>query len=119
MYIIVNTNNDSIFHEVARPSWRNAAYKTAAAAKAGITRTIKKFAEDRVTLYPRYNDYYFEKNPGFEDGSAFKIMNEDEYVEPQVTDTGLCPGTGKEITYTHGINEPYYLSPLSESYWSR
>ena len=119
MYIIVNTNNDSIFKELARPSWKRATYKTIAAAKAGITRTIKTFAKDRVTLWPRYNENYFESNPGFETGAAFKVMNEDDYVEPFVTDKGICPGTGKELSYTHGINEPYYLSPLSESYWSR
>ena len=119
MYIIVNTNDMSIFHEPSRPSWRSATYKTLGAAKAALTRTFKCFAKDKKSDYPRYNEYYFERNPGFEDGSAFKIMNEDEYVEPQVTDTGICPGSGKEMSYTHGINEPYYLSPLSESYWSR
>ena len=50
---------------------------------------------------------------------ASTIVAVADYVEPMITKTGMCPGTGKEITVTEGINMPYYLSPLSESYWSR
>jgi hypothetical protein len=35
-----------------------------------------------------------------------------------ITQTGIAPGTGKEITVTRSINEPHYLNPLSESYWA-
>ena len=51
--------------------------------------------------------------------SSYTIVAVADYVEPMITRTGMCPGTGKEITVTEGINMPYYLSPLSESYWSR
>jgi hypothetical protein len=35
-----------------------------------------------------------------------------------ITKTGICPGTGKKITVTEGINTPHYMSTLSETYWS-
>ena len=41
-----------------------------------------------------------------------------ENIEKTVTKTGTCPGTGKQITHTASVNEPHYMSRLSESYWS-
>jgi hypothetical protein len=35
-----------------------------------------------------------------------------------ITKTGRAPGTGEEITVTYSINQPHYMNPLSESYWS-
>jgi hypothetical protein len=54
------------------------------------------------------------------DVDNYAVMGVEEYniVEPQITKTGICPGTGKEITVKYSINQPHYLNPLSESYWS-
>jgi hypothetical protein len=50
--------------------------------------------------------------------SSYTIVAVEDYVEPMITKTGICPGTGKKITVTEGINTPHYMSTLSESYWS-
>jgi len=50
--------------------------------------------------------------------SSYTIVAVEDYVEPMITKTGICPGTGKQITVTEGINTPHYMSTLSESYWS-
>ena len=42
MFAIVDKSNDSIHQEPTRPSWKTGYYKSIGAAKAGITRTIKK-----------------------------------------------------------------------------
>ena len=137
MFVIVDKSNDSIHREPTRPSWKDFPYKSEGAAKAGITRTIKFYekavadvekvvAEGKPEYHSRWYNHYrtaTDKDLGQThkaDVNNYRVMHVDEYalIEPKITRTGICPGTGKEMTYTSSINEPHYLSPLSESYWS-
>ncbi len=137
MFVIVNKKNSSIHSEPTRKSYRSDQYKTEAAAKAGITRTVKFYdkakaqvaevvAEGKSEFYaPMYNAFRdaTDKDLGRThraDRDNYVVMSYVDYkaIEPMITKTGICPGTGKEITVTESINQPHYLSPLSESYWS-
>ena len=137
MYIIVDKSNDSIHSEPTRKSYRSNQYKTEAAAKAGITRTIKFYekaiadvkkvvAEGKPEYHSRYYNHFEDAtNPDkgrthVADRNNYRVMHVEEYalIEPMITKTGIAPGTGKEITVTYSINQPHYLNPLSESYWS-
>jgi hypothetical protein len=136
MFIIVNKKNNSIATEPSRSSYNNT-YATEAAAKAGITRTIKHYTKaieqvaevvangEAEYMAPMYNIFReaTDKDLGRTHlalKSNYRVMDSEEYmlIEPMITKTGQCPGTGKQITVTASINQPYYLSPLSESYWS-
>ena len=137
MYIIVNKKNDSIYKEPSKRSYASTQYKSEAAAKAGITRTIKFYdkaiadvkkvvAEGKPEYHSRYYNHFEDAtNPDkgrthVADRNNYRVMHVEEYalIEPFITKTGIAPGTGKEITVTESINQPHYLSPLSESYWS-
>ena len=134
LFVIVDKSNMSIHREPTRKTWESKYYKSAGAAKAGITRTIKFYqkaiddvaavvAEGKSEYHsPYYNHFQdaTERKPHVADLDNYAVMGADEYniVEPKITRTGICPGTGKEMTYTSSINEPHYMSPLSESYWS-
>ena len=137
MYVIVNKKNNSIFCEPARKSWQSKYYKSEAAAKAGITRTVKFYenaiadvkkvvAEGKPEYHSRwYNHYEDATNTAkgrthVADRDNFRVMHVEEYalIEPFITTTAIAPGTGKEVTYTRSINEPHYMSPHSEAYWS-
>jgi hypothetical protein len=137
MFVIVNKKNSSIHNEPTRKSYRSNEYKTEAAAKAGITRTVKFYdkakaqvaevvAEGKSEFYaPMYNHFRdaTDKDLGRThraDRDNYVVMSYVDYkaIEPMITRTGICPGSGKEITVTESINQPHYLSPLSESYWS-
>ena len=137
MYVIVNKKNDSIYREPSKKSYQTTMYKSEAAAKAGITRTVKFYekaiadvekvvAEGKKEYHsPLYNHYRDATDKALgrthvADRDNFRVMHVEEYalIEPQITRTGICPGTGKKMTYTSSINEPHYMSPLSESYWS-
>jgi len=137
MYIIVNKKNDSIHSEPTRRSYRSSEYKTEAAAKAGITRTVKFYdkakaqvaevvAEGKSEYHaPMYNAFRdaTDKDLGrthCADKNNYRVMHVEEYalIEPMITKTGIAPGTGKEITVTYSINQPHYMNPLSETYWS-
>ena len=131
-YVIVNTNNNAIFREPSRRSWESDRYASEAAAKAGITRTVKYYqkaldevaeveAEGKPDYMARnYNAARDAKKRNLTDRSNYRVMHTEEYrlIEPMITHRGIAPGTGEEITYTCSINEPRYLNPLSESYWS-
>jgi hypothetical protein len=131
-YLIVNTENNSIYREPSRSSWESNRYASEGAAKAGITRTVKYYqkaldevAEVEAQGKPdytarNYNAARDAKKSNLTDRARYRVMHSEEYalIEPMITTTGICPGSGKEITHTASINEPYYLSPLSESYWS-
>ena len=136
MYLIIDNTNQAIHREPNKTSYASTQYKTTGAAKAGITRTVKYYqkAFDQVNeclangekeymahMYNAYRDateaHFGKVHRQF--ASSYTIVAVADYVEPMITRTGMCPGTGKEITVTEGINMPYYLSPLSESYWSR
>ena len=137
MFVIVDKSNDSIHQEPTRPSWKSGYYKSVGAAKAGITRTVKFYqaAIDEVAevVAEGKPEYHARRYNAFRDATDtdlgrthvadrdnYRVMHVEEYalIEPQITRTGICPGTGKEMTYTSSINEPHYMSPLSESYWS-
>jgi hypothetical protein len=136
MYLIIDNTNQAIHREPNKTSYASTQYKTTGAAKAGITRTVKYYqkAFDQVNeclangekeymahMYNAYRDateaHFGKVHRQF--ASSYTIVAVADYVEPMITRTGMCPGTGKQITVTEGINQPYYLSPLSESYWSR
>ena len=101
-----------------------AEYKTMGAAKAALTRMHKKFEAKRFELLA--SKYSFERDSDkakAENSPLYKcgIAEADYYhenIEKIVTQTGICPGTGKTITHTASINEPSYMNPLSESYWT-
>ena len=93
-----------------RPYRVTSSYKTMAAARAAVTRMSK-------AAHANLDTYTLDTDPQF----IYGIAESDHYhdnIEKQVTKTGICPGTGKTITVTESVNTPYYLSPLSESYWS-
>ena len=137
MYIIVDKSDMSIHREPSKRSYAGTQYKSAGAAKAGITRTIKFYnkakaqvaevvAQGKEEFYaPMYNAFRDATDTALgrthcADVDNYAVMGVDEYniVEPMITKTGICPGTGKEITVTYSINQPHYMNPLSESYWS-
>ena len=137
MYIIVDKSNDSIHREPNKKSYANTQYKSEAAAKAGITRTVKFYqaAIDEVAevVAEGKPEYHARRYNAFRDATDtdlgrthvadrnnYRVMHVEEYalIEPMITKTGIAPGTGKEITVTYSINQPHYLNPLSESYWS-
>ena len=136
MYYIIDNTNQAVHREPNKKSYASTQYKTTGAAKAGITRTVKYYqkafdqvaecvangeSEYMANMYNAYRDateaHFGRVHKQF--ASSYTIVAVADYVEPMITKTGMCPGTGKEITVTEGINMPYYLSPLSESYWSR
>ena len=136
MYIIVDKHNDSIHREPTRATWKSKEYKSEAAAKAGITRTIKFYqaAIDEVAevVAEGKPEYHARRYNAFRDATDsalgrthvadinnYEVVAVDDYVEPQITRTGIAPGTGKEITITMGINEVGGCTdPLTETYWS-
>ena len=136
-FVIVDKSNDSIHREPNKKSYARTSYKSEGAAKAGITRTIKFYdkakaqvaevvAEGKLEFYaPMYNHFRdaTDKDLGRThraDRDNYVVMSYVDYeaIEPMITRTGICPGNGKEITVTYSINQPHYLNPLSESYWS-
>jgi len=136
MFYIISKKSNRIHTEPSRRSWQSNVYKSPAAAKAGITRTIKYYqaAIDEVAEVVaqgkpeyhahRYNAFRDATDPALGrthcfDRDNFEVVAVDDYVEPQVTRTGIAPGTGKEITVTMGINEVGGCTdPLTETYWS-
>ena len=143
MFVIKNTQTGRIHREPTRKSYASTSYKSLAAAKAGVTRTVKyyqKAIEDvRQTVAdgnPDYMSRYYydardattepsEYGRGYDlrvvaDGSGLEIVSEEEYGDPQQTDTGVCPYNGKTITRTIGINQAgTHMDPLCESHWTR
>lgn len=134
MYYIISKHNMAIHREPTRASWESKSYASAAAAKAGITRTMKYYNKAKAEVAevvaqgkPEYHARMYnafrdatERHPHCADIENYVVMSAEEYefVEPMITHRGIAPGTGEEITYTCSINEPRYLNPLSESYWS-
>ena len=125
MYYIYDKATSRIESNPTRgKSYLKAEYKSIGAAKAALTRMHKKFEAKRFELLA--SKYSFERNSDAakeENSPLYKcgIAEADYYhenIEKTVTKTGICPGTGKKITHTASINEPHYMNPLSESYWS-
>ena len=143
MFVIKNTQTGRIHREPTRKSYASTSYKSVAAAKAGITRTVKYYqkaiADVKQTVAdgnPDYMSRYYydardatsepsEYDRGYDmrlvaDGSGLEIMSEEQYGDPQVTRTGTSPYDGREITVTIGINEVgTHMDPLCESHYTR
>ena len=143
MFIIKNIETGRTHSEPTRKSYRSDQYKTQAAAKAGITRTIKYYqkaiADVQKTVSegnPDYMSRYYydardattepsEYGRGYDmrrvaDGSGLVVMSQEEYGDPQVTRTGTSPYDGREITVTIGINQVgTHMDPLCESHYTR
>jgi len=125
MFYIYNKATSRIESNPTRGKhYLKAQYKTMGAAKAALTRMHKKFEANRFELLA--SKYSFERNRDEakeENSPLYKCgIAEAEYyhskIEKTITQTAICPGTGKKITHTASINQPHYMNPLSESYWS-
>ena len=133
MFVIVNKNNNSIHREPNKKSYANTQYKNEAAAKAGITRTLKYYAkaiEDVNSVVAEgkkkyasrlYNAYEEATNKDLgrtyvAEKSNYMVMSAEDYdlIEPMIERTNMM--TGKK--FLEPINTPHYMSPSSESYWS-
>ncbi len=133
MFVIVNKKNNSIHREPNKKSYANVQYKTASAAKAGITRTLKYYAkaiEDVNNVIAEGKPYYHSRlcnayeeatnkdlgRTHVNDINNYMVMTVEDYelIEPMVEKTNMM--TGKK--YHESINTPHYLSASSESYWS-
>ena len=143
MFVIKNVQTGRIHREPTRKSYASTSYKSLAAAKAGVTRTVKYYAKAIADVKQTVADgnpdymsrYYYdardattepsEYGRGYDlrvvaDGSGLEIVSEEEYGDPQQTDTGVCPYNGKTITRTIGINQAgTHMDPLCESHWTR
>ena len=108
MFIIKDTVTGLIHREPTRAAYRSKTYKSARAAKAGITRTLKYYqkAIDQVLeardagkpdfSAPMYNAYKDATDPVFgrthcDQPDSYQVMTVEEYGDPQRTDTGRCP----------------------------
>ena len=137
MFIIKDTVTGLIHREPTRAAYRSKTYKSARAAKAGITRTLKYYqkaiqsvteaeAQGKPAFSSNlYNAYKDATDPVFgrthcDQADSYEVMTLEEYGDPQRTDTGRCPYNGKIITRTIGINEAWtHMDPLCESHWTR
>jgi hypothetical protein len=132
MFVIVNKKNNSIATEPSRRQSNNV-YATAAAAKAGITRTIKHYTKaieqvaevvangEAEYMAPMYNIFReaTDKDLGrthYADKANYRVMDREEYmlIEPMVEKRNAMSGE----TFKESINTPYYMSASSETYWS-
>ena len=143
MFVIVNKETNRIHREPTRRSYASTSYKSLAAAKAGVTRTVKYYAKAIADVQetvsagkPDYQSrYYYDardavSEPGeygrgcdmrlVADGSGLEIMTREQYGDPQVTRTGTSPYDGRTITVTIGINQVgTHMDPLCESHYTR
>ena len=136
-FVIKNTVTGRIHREPNKKSYANTTYKTEGAAKAGVTRTLKYYAnaialvdeavangeKDYSTRF--YNAYREATDEALErtyvnDLETYEIVTVEDYGDPQQTDTGVCPYNGKTITRTIGVNDAWgHMDPLCESHWTR
>jgi hypothetical protein len=143
MFVIINKETNRIHREPTRKSYASTSYRSEAAAKAGVTRTVKYYAKAIADVKQTVADgnpdymsrYYYdardattepsEYGRGYDirsvaDGSGLEIMTLEEYGDPQVTRTGRSPYNGNEITVTIGINQVgTHMDPLCESHYTR
>ena len=133
MFTIINNEKGTTHVEPSRKAWARTSYKNEAAAKAGITRTIKFYdkavAEVQQTVKDGNPDFYSRwynqardahRRPTVADGTALEVVALADYVEPQITRTGTSPYDGREITVTVGINSiGTHMDPLCESHYTR
>ena len=136
MYYIISQKSGRIHREPNKKPWASTSYKSAGAAKAGITRTIKFYqaAIDEVAEVVKSgkSEFYARRYNAFRDATDpvlgrthcfdinnYKVVAVEDYVEPQITRTGRCPYDGRTITVTLGINEVgTHMDPLCESHWT-
>jgi hypothetical protein len=125
MFYIYNKETSRIESNPTRGKhYLKAQYKTMGAAKAAMTRMHKKFETERFELMASKYSFERDRDEAKAENSPLYICGiaEADYyhdkIEKTVTKTGICPGTGKQITHTASVNESHYMSPLSESYWS-
>lgn len=98
MFALRNITNGALFG--AKSFYIKSEFASESAAKAAITRYAKK-----------HSDIFT--------AGDHEVVPLAEYVEPQVTITKRLPGTGKESTYTIGINSVgTCVDPGTETYWS-
>ena len=143
MFVIINKETNRIHREPTRKSYASTSYRSEAAAKAGVTRTVKYYAKAIADVQqtvsegkPDYMSRYYydardattepsEYGRGYDlravaDGSGLQIMTTAEYGDPQVTRTGTSPYDGRTITVTIGINQVgTHMDPLCESHYTR
>lgn len=137
MFIIKDTVTGLIHREPTRAAYRSKTYKSARAAKAGITRTLKYYQkaiesvreaeEQGLSAYTSslYNAYQDATDENFgrtyvNKPETYEIMSREEYGEPMVTRTGRSPYNGNEITVTININDVgTHMDPLCESHYTR
>ena len=145
MFVIVNKSQGPLHSEPTRQSYRSKSYKSAGAAKAGITRTVKYYAkaiqqvadvvaegkpEYHASMYNAYRDatedrsdsMFSNRNYDYRNvcnGTDLEVVAHEDYVEPQITRTGTSPYDGREITVTTGINSiGTHMDPLCESHYT-
>ena len=140
MFVIVNKERGTLHSEPSRPSWRSTSYKSAGAAKAGITRTTKFYqnavadvakvvAEGNPEYHSRWYNHYraafvaTDQEPLGRDmlnvADRLEVVAQEDYIEPQITRTGNSPYNGNEITVTIGINSiGTHMDPLCESHYT-
>ena len=133
MFVIVDKSNSSIHREPNKKSYSSTQYKSEAAAKAGITRTIKFYSKAKAQVAevvangeaeytaPMYNAFRDATGPYLGrthcgDVDNYVVMSYVDYmaIEPMVERTNLM--TGKK--FKESINTPHYMSASSETYWS-
>ena len=133
MFVIVDKSNSSIHREPNKKSYSSTQYKSEAAAKAGITRTIKFYNKAKAQVAevvangkaeytaPMYNEFRDATDPYLGrthcgDVDNYVVMSYVDYmaIEPMVERTNLM--TGKK--FKESINTPHYMSASSETYWS-
>ena len=143
MFVIVNKETNRIHREPNRKSYASTSYKTLAAAKAGVTRTVKYYAKAVADVQETLargekeymSRYYYdardattdtsEYGRGYDmrvvaDGTGLEIKTLEEYGDPMVTRTGRSPYNSKEITVTISINDVNtHMDPLCESHYTR
>ena len=143
MFVIVNKETNRIHREPNRKSYASTSHKSLAAAKAGITRTVKYYQKAVADVQQTVADgnpdylsrYYYDARDAttepseygrgcdmrlVADGSGLEIQTLEEYGDPQVTRTGRSPYDGREITVTIGINQVgTHMDPLCESHYTR
>ena len=139
MFVIKNTVTGRIHREPNKKPWASTEYKSQAAAKAGITRTLKYYqkALDNVAecksrgekpyTAPLYNAYRDVTEPALgrqyvNDPDTYQILTSEAYwnTVEMVTRTGTSPYSGKEITVTLNVNDVgTHMDPLCESHYTR
>jgi len=98
-YVIYNVDTTIIATEKNRKLYSYDSFTTESAAKAALTRMVKKGKIKNRDEYAISEVIYFHNN-----------------IEKKETRKGIGPADGK--TFTVGVNTPWTSGPWSETYWS-